>query len=70
MTSSSVLLGVNIDHVAFIKKSRETNYPDLIQAVKLCEKSGADSITIHLREDRRHIQDEDVSSAIRELRKS
>ncbi len=60
MTSSSVLLGVNIDHVAFIKKSRETNYPDLIQAVKLCEKSGADSITIHLREDRRHIQDDDA----------
>ena len=60
MTASSVLLGVNIDHVAFIKKSRETSYPDLIQAVKLCEKSGADSITIHLREDRRHIQDGDA----------
>ena len=60
MTTSSVLLGVNIDHVAFIKKSRETSYPDLIQAVKICEKSGADSITIHLREDRRHIQDVDA----------
>ena len=60
MTKSSVLLGVNIDHVAFIKKSRETSYPNLIQAVKICEKSGADSITIHLREDRRHIQDNDA----------
>ena len=60
MTASSVLLGVNIDHVAFIKKSRETSYPDLVQTVKLCEKSGADSITIHLREDRRHIQDHDA----------
>ena len=60
MTKSSILLGVNIDHVAFIKKSRETSYPDLIQAVKVCENSGADSITIHLREDRRHIQDNDA----------
>ena len=60
MSTPSVLLGVNIDHVAFIKKSRETSYPDLINAVKLCEKSGADSITIHLREDRRHIQDDDA----------
>ena len=60
MTASSVLLGVNIDHIAFIKKSRDTSYPNLIQAVKICEKSGADSITIHLREDRRHIQDDDA----------
>ena len=62
MTKSSVLLGVNIDHIAFIKKSRETSYPNLEQAVKICEQSGADSITIHLREDRRHIQDEDAKT--------
>ena len=57
---NKIKLGVNIDHIAFIKKSRNTNYPDLIEAVSICESSGADSITIHLREDRRHIQDEDA----------
>ena len=57
---NKIKLGVNIDHIAFIKKSRDTNYPDLREAVSICESSGADSITIHLREDRRHIQDEDA----------
>ena len=57
---SKIKLGVNIDHIAFIKKSRDTNYPDLREAVSICESSGADSITIHLREDRRHIQDQDA----------
>ena len=57
---NKIKLGVNIDHSAFIKKSRNTNYPDLREAVSICESSGADSITIHLREDRRHIQDEDA----------
>ncbi len=57
---NKIKLGVNIDHIAFIKKSRNTNYPDLREAVSICESSGADSITIHLREDRRHIQDEDA----------
>ena len=57
---NKIKLGVNIDHIAFIKKSRNTNYPDLREAVSICESSGADSITIHLREDRRHIQDKDA----------
>ena len=57
---SKIKLGVNIDHIAFIKKSRDTTYPDLREAVSICESSGADSITIHLREDRRHIQDQDA----------
>jgi pyridoxine 5-phosphate synthase len=53
-------LGVNIDHVATLRQARGTDYPDPIQAALIAEKSGADSITLHLREDRRHIQDSDV----------
>ncbi len=53
-------LGVNIDHVATLRQARGTDYPDPIEAAKICAKAGADSITIHLREDRRHIQDSDV----------
>ncbi len=53
-------LGVNLDHIATIRQARHTSYPDLMQAVRLAEASGADSITLHLREDRRHIQDDDV----------
>lgn len=53
-------LGVNLDHVATIRQARKTPYPDLLHAVRLAEASGADSITLHLREDRRHIQDDDV----------
>lgn len=56
----SVLLGVNIDHVATLRQARGTNYPDPVQAALLCEQAGADGITLHLREDRRHIQDDDV----------
>ena len=56
----SILLGVNIDHIATIREARGTNYPSPIEGALLCEKSGADSITLHLREDRRHIQDSDV----------
>ncbi len=56
----SIYLGVNIDHIATIRQARGTNYPSPIEGALLCEKSGADSITLHLREDRRHIQDEDV----------
>jgi len=56
----AVLLGVNIDHVATVRQARGTDYPSVIEAAELAEKAGADSITIHLREDRRHIQDEDV----------
>lgn len=53
-------LGVNIDHVATLRQARGTSYPDPIRAALLAEKCGADAITLHLREDRRHIQDRDV----------
>jgi pyridoxine 5-phosphate synthase len=53
-------LGVNIDHVATLRQLRGTPYPDILEAARLAEKGGADQITVHLREDRRHIQDDDV----------
>ncbi len=53
-------LGVNIDHVATLRQARGTRYPDPVKAALLAEKCGADAITLHLREDRRHIQDRDV----------
>ena len=56
----AVLLGVNIDHVATVRQARGTDYPSVVQAAELAINAGADSITVHLREDRRHIQDEDV----------
>jgi pyridoxine 5-phosphate synthase len=55
-----ILLGVNIDHVATLREARGTRYPEPIQAALVAEQAGADSITLHLREDRRHIQDRDV----------
>lgn len=55
-----VRLGVNIDHVATLRQARGTTYPSLTAAAALCEQAGAHGITIHLREDRRHIQDADV----------
>jgi pyridoxine 5-phosphate synthase len=55
-----MLLGVNIDHVATLRQARGTRYPDPIQAAIAAESAGADSITLHLREDRRHIQERDV----------
>ena len=55
-----IKLGVNIDHVATIRQARRTVYPDLLAAARAAERGGADGITIHLREDRRHIQDHDV----------
>ncbi len=58
--SSSILLGVNVDHVATIRQARGVNYPQVVQAALVAEQAGADGITIHLREDRRHIQDRDV----------
>ncbi len=58
------VLGVNIDHVATIRQARGTPYPDLLEAVKEIEKTGAEAITIHLREDRRHIQDVDVPAVM------
>ena len=57
---SGMHLGVNIDHVATVRQARGTRYPDPLHAALLAEQSGADSITLHLREDRRHIQDADV----------
>ncbi len=54
-------LGVNIDHVASIRQARGTVYPDPVQAAFIAEQAGADSITLHLREDRRHIQDRDLA---------
>lgn len=57
----SILLGVNIDHVASMRQARRTRYPDPVQAAFESEMGGADSITIHLREDRRHIQERDLT---------
>ena len=59
-------LGVNIDHVATLRQVRRAVYPSIVDAAALCEKAGAHGITVHLREDRRHIQDADVYA----LRKS
>lgn len=64
---SPVLLGINIDHVATLRQLRGTPYPDLLEAARLCEAGGADQITVHLREDRRHIQDADVVALRRKL---
>ena len=58
--NNSILLGVNIDHIATIRQARGTRYPDPVQAAIEAEQAGADGITVHLREDRRHIQDRDV----------
>ena len=59
-TSKKPLLGVNVDHVATLRQARGVSYPSPLAAALLCEQAGADGITIHLREDRRHIQDSDV----------
>ena len=59
--ASGIALGVNIDHVATLRQARRGQYPDPVHAALLAEQSGADSITLHLREDRRHIQDRDVT---------
>jgi pyridoxine 5-phosphate synthase len=55
-----IKLGLNIDHVATLRQARGARYPNLVRAALICEEAGADAITIHLREDRRHIQDTDV----------
>ncbi|MGO1461177.1 MAG: pyridoxine 5'-phosphate synthase [Marinobacter sp.] len=55
-----VLLGINIDHIATLREARGTRYPDPVQAAMVAEEAGADGITVHPREDRRHIQDRDV----------
>lgn len=58
--NSPILLGVNIDHIATLRQARGTRYPDPVQAAMVAEEAGADGITLHLREDRRHIQERDV----------
>ncbi|TVP89961.1 MAG: pyridoxine 5'-phosphate synthase [Pseudomonadaceae bacterium] len=58
--TNRVLLGVNIDHIATVRQARGTRYPDPVQAAIEAEQAGADGITVHLREDRRHIQERDV----------
>lgn len=65
-----IYLGLNIDHVATLRQARGTRYPDPIKAALDAEMAGADSITLHLREDRRHIQDDDVArlSAVRQTK--
>lgn len=69
MTRSTLDLGVNIDHVATLRQARRASYPDPLGAALLAEQAGADNITLHLREDRRHIQDADVE-ALRPLLKT
>ena len=65
---TGIRLGVNIDHVATIRNARGENYPDPVKAALLAQSSGADSITIHLREDRRHIRDYDLIKIIKSLK--
>lgn len=60
MNKQPILLGVNIDHVATLREARHTRYPDPVEAVYAAENGGADGITVHLREDRRHIQERDI----------
>ncbi len=61
-------LGVNIDHVATIRNARGENYPSPLRAAILAQKFGADSITIHLREDRRHIKEEDLKEIKKKIK--
>tara|TARA_B100001123_G_C15312172_1_gene1024804 strand:- start:2196 stop:2924 length:729 start_codon:yes stop_codon:yes gene_type:complete len=61
-------LGVNIDHVATIRNARGEDYPNPLRAALIAEKNGADSVTIHLREDRRHIRDQDLRNIIKKLK--
>ena len=65
MTFAPLRLGINVDHVATLRQARGTPYPDPVEAAQLCAAAGADSITVHLREDRRHIQDHDVERLVR-----
>ena len=67
-TSQTPLLGVNIDHVATLRQARGTEYPSVSEAARVAEANGADLITVHLREDRRHIQDHDVAALLKQRR--
>jgi len=60
MSKQPILLGVNIDHIATLRQARGTRYPEPVQAALVAEQAGADGVTAHLREDRRHIQDRDI----------
>ena len=62
-----ILLGVNVDHIATLRQARGTRFPDPVQAALVSEEAGADGITMHLREDRRHIQDRDIELAMQML---
>ena len=66
-TPGSLRLGVNIDHVATVRNARGSAYPDPVRAAKIAEEAGADGITAHLREDRRHISDEDIDRLMEHL---
>ena len=60
-------LGVNIDHVATLREARKGHEPDILKAATICEQAGAHQITVHLREDRRHISDDDISRLSRDI---
>src|ERR671915_2401783 len=68
MRATGQRLYINIDHVATVRQARRADEPDPVAAAALCERAGADGITAHLREDRRHIQDRDVERLAREVR--
>ena len=68
MRSGKLLLGVNIDHVATIRQARGASYPSVLDAARIAEQAGADAITVHLREDRRHIQDEEVIALCKQVK--
>ncbi|MGB5487439.1 MAG: pyridoxine 5'-phosphate synthase [Lysobacterales bacterium] len=68
MRSGKLLLGVNIDHVATIRQARGANYPSVLEAARVAESAGADAITVHLREDRRHIQDREVVALCKQVK--
>lgn len=67
MSHPPIRLGVNVDHVATIRQARGTAYPDPVEAGLLAAHAGADGVTVHLREDRRHIQERDVEALLRQL---
>jgi pyridoxine 5-phosphate synthase len=69
MTSKHLRLGVNIDHVATIRNARGGKHPDPLRAARMAAEAGADGITAHLREDRRHISDEDIERLVAEIDK-
>ena len=67
MRTGRLLLGVNVDHVATIRQARGASYPSVLAAARVAENAGADAITVHLREDRRHIQDDEVVALCKQV---